>query len=177
MVDMNKIPFSYTVHVRDIPAGGKTFRLKADEKELAELAASLNIPAVERLEAELEVRPVSGNGLRVRGTVEGDVVQTCIVTLDPVGQTVRETVDVTFLPETEKGEGKTILLDPMDEEERDYYADGKLDLGPIVREHLALGLDPYPRKPDTDFEPHIEDDTSDRVSPFESLKDLKDRKG
>lgn len=173
---MAKVPLSHTVRVRDIPAGGKTFKMRADTDELAALAEGLGIPAVERLEAELEVLPVGSDGLRVRGRVDGDVVQTCIVTLDPIRQSVHENLDVTFLPEQPSSESgaRTVLLDPADDEELDFFSGGRLDLGPIVREHLALGLDPYPRKPDTDFQPHIEDDTSDRVSPFEGLRKLKD---
>lgn len=173
---MAKQSLSHAVRARDIPPGGKQFHLEADQNERSALADALGIPAVERLEAELDVTPVGEDGLRVRGHVEGDVVQTCIVTLDPVQQSVRETIDVTFLPEDQKtGEtGRTVLLDAMDEEELDYYTGDRLDLGPLVREHLALGLDPYPRKPDSDFQPHIEDDTSDRVSPFEDLRKLKD---
>ena len=175
---MGKVSFSHSVRVRDVPASGKKLHMEAGPEELAVLADELGIAGVERVEADLEVLPVGNNSLRVRGTVDGDVVQTCIVTLDPVRQSVRETVDVVFLPEEERGTRgeKTILLDPDDEEERDYFAQGRLDLGPIVREHLALGLDPYPRKPETEFQPHIEDDTSDRVSPFDSLKQLKNRK-
>jgi uncharacterized protein len=173
-----EVPFSHSVRVRDLPPAGRKLHLKAGADELAEIARSMGILAVERLEADVDLQPASGNSLRVRGVVDGDVVQTCIVTLDPVQQTVRESFDIVFLPEEEKGAAgeKTVLLDPMEEEERDYYSAGRLELGPIVREHLALGLDPYPRKPETDFQPHIEGDTSDRVSPFESLKQLKDRK-
>jgi uncharacterized metal-binding protein YceD (DUF177 family) len=173
---MPKVPLSHTVRVRDIPTGGKTYQLEAEADERAVLAENLGIPAVERLEAELEVLPVGNDGLRVRGRVDGDVVQTCIVTLDPVRQSVSETFDVTFLPEQESPDpgARTVLLDPADDEELDFFSGGRLDLGPIVREHLALGLDPYPRKPDTGFQPHIEDDTSDRVSPFEGLRKLKD---
>jgi uncharacterized metal-binding protein YceD (DUF177 family) len=173
---MAKQRLSHVVRVRDVPPAGKQLHLEANRDERAALAEALGIPAVERLEAELNVTPAGEDGLRVRGHVEGDVVQTCIVTLDPVRQSVRETINVTFQPEDAKtGEaGRTVLLDAMDEEELDYYTGGRLDLGPLVREHLALGLDPYPRKPDSDFQPHIEDDTSDRVSPFEGLRKLKD---
>ena len=174
---MADFPFSRPVRVRDVPATGQKITLDANADERADLAAGLGIPAIERLAAEIEVLPLDGGALRVRGTIDSDLLQTCIVTLDPVRQTVRETFDVLFLPEEHRsGDGaKTVLLDPMDDEDRDYYKDGKLDLGPIIAEHLALGLDSYPRLSGTDFPAHIEDDTSDRISPFESLRQLKDR--
>jgi uncharacterized metal-binding protein YceD (DUF177 family) len=96
---MGKVSFSHSVRVRDVPASGKKLHLKAGPEDLVVLAEELGIAAVERVEADIEVLPVGRNSLRVRGTVDGDVVQTCIVTLDPVRQSVRETVDVVFLPE------------------------------------------------------------------------------
>lgn len=174
---MPEIPFSHAIRVSDVPAAGRKLRLSANADERACLAGKLGVAAIERLDAEIELLPLDESALRVRGTLDSDLVQTCIVTLDPVRQTVHETFDLVFLPEERRSDdgAKTVLLDPMDDEDRDYYRDGRLDLGPIVAEHLALGLDPYPRQPGTDFPAHIEDDTSDRVSPFESLRQLKDR--
>jgi hypothetical protein len=34
----------------------------------------------------------------------------------------------------------------------DEIVNGKIDLGAVVAEFLALGLDPYPRKPGVDFD-------------------------
>ncbi len=175
---MAEFRFSHSVRVRDIPPAGKKLRLVADETERAELAERLGISAVERLTADFELAPAKGSVLRMRGTLESDVIQTCIVTLEPVPQTVNEAFDVVFLPaeEGDKDDPKTVLLDPLEDEDSEFYHNGRLDLGRIVAEHLALGLDPYPRVPSTDFPGHKEGDTSDRVSPFQSLKTLTDKK-
>ncbi len=39
-----------------------------------------------------------------------------------------------------------------DEDEPDPVIDGKIDLGALTAEFFALGLDPYPRKPNASFD-------------------------
>ena len=48
---------------------------------------------------------------------------------------------------------------------------GQIDLGALTAEFLALGLDPYPRKPDADFQLRAIGDPAD--SPFAALGKLK----
>ena len=50
-----------------------------------------------------------------------------------------------------------MLVDAEAEGGPSIYQNGRIDLGAIVAEHLALGLDPYPRTPGVDFPGHIED--------------------
>ncbi len=39
----------------------------------------------------------------------------------------------------------------------DPIVNGRIDLGQLAAEFLALGLDPYPRKPGVEFAPVVED--------------------
>ena len=50
---------------------------------------------------------------------------------------------------------------------------GRIDLGALTAEFLALGLDPYPRKPGVAFEPHEEA----AEKPLAALHRLKGREG
>jgi hypothetical protein len=52
----------------------------------------------------------------------------------------------------------------------DEIVNGHIDLGALTAEFLALGLDPYPRKPGVDFD-YKGDDKPD--SPFAALAKLK----
>ncbi len=175
---MTEVPYSYVVRIRDIPASGMDLTIVADDPDRERIAEALAIPAVKQLRADIRLEPADGQAVRVRGELKGEVVQTCIVTLDPVEQVVEESLDVMFLPDEalEIDSGKTIQLDPLQDDDFELYRDGRIELAGYLTEHLALGLDPYPRNPGTDFPAHIEDDTSDQVSPFESLKQLKDNK-
>ena len=53
-----------------------------------------------------------------------------------------------------------------------------VDLGVLTTEFIAVGLDPYPRKPGVEFTPFIEDDGSEdeAESPFSGLAALKDKR-
>ena len=86
----------------------------------------------------------------MRGTLTASVVQTDVVTLEPVRQEVSEAIDLTLVPAEDdslaRSEGRS-RSEVEDADERDVYRGGRIDLGAIVLEHLALGLDPYPRSP------------------------------
>ena len=175
---MTTEPFSFAVLVRDIPAEGRRFSLQADEEQRRELALLLAIPAVNSLGAELEVRPALGGAFRVRGTLTASVVQTDVVTLDPIDQDVVEDIDVTLMRAEDiapSRKGSKQLVDTVEVDGPDLFHNGRIDLGIIVREHLALALDPYPRAPGVDFPGHVEDDPAADPSPFAVLEALKAR--
>ena len=58
------------------------------------------------------------------------------------------------------------VLAPI-EEPPDPIIEGRIDLGALAAEFLALGLDPYPRKPGVDFAAPA--DASAPASPFAVL--------
>ena len=172
---MKAEPFSFSVAAAEIPAEGRHFRIKANAEERSRLAAALDIPAVEELTAELSLRPTFGGAFSVRGSLSATVVQTDIVTLDTVTQGVAEAIDLTLLP-AEDVAGRRIEPKVTGEADAlDCFHNGRIDLGAIVGEHLALGLDPYPRAPGVAFEGHIEDDPARDPSPFAGLAVLKAR--
>ncbi len=172
---MNAAPFSYSVVVRDIPAEGRKYSLRVEEGERRALADSLGIPDVTALSAEIEVRPVGGQAMSVRGHLTAEVVQTDVVTLDPVTQAVSEAIDVTLMPASHAPRSKAteLFVDVEEADGPDLYHNGRIDLGVIAAEHLALGLDPYPRAPDTAFSGYVEDDPASAPSPFAALAGLK----
>jgi len=169
---------SYPVSVDSIPPDGRHIRIEASETERRNIAESLGIPEVTTLSADLRVSRGAGGAIHVSGTVEANVVQADVVTLNPVSQIVSEPVDLTLLPAESLKKARRrapVAADPTDVEGPEYYQNGRIDLGAIVTEHLALGLDPYPRAPDTEFSGHIEDKGGDRDSPFAALARLKPR--
>lgn len=169
-------PFSISVLVAQIPTGGKHFRIGPDEGQRRAIVEALGIVEVEQLKAEIDVRPMGAEAFSVRGALTASVVQTDVVTLEPVRQDVKEAIDLTLVPAA--GDSPSRKRTPQQPEveasdERDFYRGGRIDLGVIVFEHLALGLDPYPRSPDTEFSGHIEDDPAAAPSAFAALASLK----
>lgn len=169
-------PFSVVLPVHQIPAGGKHVRIEPDEAQRRAIAEALEIVGVEALTAEIDVKPLGAEAFSVLGELSAGVVQNDVVTLDPVRQDVRESIDLTLVPAADdssrrKQRVETIEVD--DQDERDAYRNGRIDLGAIVFEHLALCLDPYPRSPDVEFSGHIEDDPATAPSAFAALASLK----
>lgn len=171
--------FSYMIAARDIPSAGKRYRIEADAAARRRLAEALGIPEVASLRADLEVRPASGADFALRGVLAASVVQIDIVTLEPIAQEVQEEIDLTLTSAEDDGRRlrRPSTPDAAAGDERDIYRNGRIDLGEIIGEHLALGLDPYPKAPGADFSGYVEDDPQDDPSPFASLAKLKHRGG
>lgn len=175
MTGPSRYPLSRLVAVDRLPAGGQTVVVEATEAECAGLAEIYDIEAVKAVRAVLTVKPWRRSGARVTGTVDADVVQACVLTLDPVDEHVSETIAATFLPAeeiTEPSADEEIEIQPDEDDPPEPLEGRNVDLGALVAEHVAIGLDPYPRAPGAVFEPHIEDDPdADRPpSPFAALK-------
>lgn len=164
-------PFSRTIEVASVPPGGLDLAIAADEAARERIARDFGIPAVPALNARYHLAPTPGGGVRVTGEIEGRVVQVCVVTLEPFEAPVREEVEAAFAPAgmfEPPSPGDEIEITDLDAP--DPIVDGRVDLGAITAEFLALALDPYPRKPDADFDfaaPEAED-----ASPFAALKAL-----
>ena len=163
---------SHVIAVDRLPPGGKQVRLEADETARAEIATALGISSVEALTAELDVRRLGAGTVGVRGRLAATVVQTDVVTLEPVRQDVAEEVDVTLVPDEDR-RGEAEHEQPAGTEEYDRYRNGRIDLWSIAIEHLALGLDPYPREAGVEFSGHVEDDSPAGASAFAALEKLK----
>jgi hypothetical protein len=170
-------PYSHAVSVNDIPASGKTFHIEANEEERRSLAEDLGILEIAKLTADVEVRPLHGRSFSVKGEMAAAVVQTDVVTLEPIPQIVAEQIDLTLAP----AEGQAAVkhreapAEATTLDAPDVYRHGRIDLGAIASEYLAMGLDPYPRAEGTEFPGYAEDGTA-KDSPFAKLSALK-RKG
>jgi uncharacterized metal-binding protein YceD (DUF177 family) len=131
--------FSRPILLARIPESGREERLRASPAECAALAKRFAIEAVDRLEATLLLRHEPGGAVTVTGRLTADVVQACVVSLEPVEQRIDEPVDLRLLPpEAELSD------DPEGPDEIPIEGD-TVDLGEAIAEQLALSLDPYPR--------------------------------
>jgi uncharacterized protein len=127
-----------------------------------------------RLTASFTLVPAGGEQVHVRGRVQAEVGQTCVVTLEPLTTEVDEDVDVMFSPDAAQAAVRPEADDddPMAEDPPEPIIGGEIDLGALAAEFLILALDPYPRKPGAVFEPVIQPvDPADH--PFAALAALK----
>ena len=162
-------PLSRLFDASNVPPHGSLARVEATEEECAALARDFKLPAIHSLVGEYRIT-ASAKGVHVAGTVKARISQTCVVTLDPFDSEVEEQVEVDF------AESRGMPAEPPTEmheyEPPDEIVNGHIDLGALTAEFLALGLDPYPRKPGVDFS--FSDDDTKPDSPFAALGKLKE---
>lgn len=181
--------FSRIVRADAVHRGEVVETIEATEAERKALAERLELEAIDRLTATVRLRSVRGGQMvRVTGELEADVVQTCVVTLDPVPAHVTDRFGALFAPES-------LVPDPEDEIEIDPtvaeedipepMTNGRIDIGELTAQHLSLALDPYPRAEGVEFagfdEPDGEEpagtvpEESEKPNPFAALERLKRR--
>lgn len=171
--------FSRPVAVDRLGSRETRMNVTASPAECAALAERYDIVAVESLTARLRLRRIGGSGLiRLKGELSARVVQACVVTLDPVTQQVDETFEMLFGATEENGD-TDVLVQYDEDDPPDPILHGIIDVGEAVAEHLALGLDPFPRRPDAVFQPSlVEDEVADEPptpNPFAALAALKQK--
>lgn len=173
-----RLLLSRPVAVTALPPTGTRITVEAEPAERAALAAADGLLDLVRLEGRFTlITEGSGGGVRVRGEVDATVVQTCTVSLDPFESAISENVDVVFLSEQKAAAwARARAAQPEqgldDEDPPDQIVDGQIDLGELTAEFLALGIDPYPRKPGVAFDAEGFAPEKDE-SPFAALARLK----
>jgi uncharacterized metal-binding protein YceD (DUF177 family) len=170
----------WSLSVTEVPSSGRRVTRSASQAERDALARALDIPAIERLDVSGAVRPLSRGRYGFEGRLEAVVVQSCVVTLEPVSRAVDEAIDVIFSPEADNmapetnadGEHEIEILSAPEVEPIDH---GRMDLGRVVFEVLSAGLDPYPRREGAEFDWTDPVQATGAASPFAALAKLKDK--
>lgn len=175
--------FSLVVAASDVAPNGTEFRFEADAAELKALALRFGVLEVCRLAGRAKVRPYRKAGLTLEASFEAEVVQSCVVTLDPVHQTISEAFKCRYLPAhmiepemSEISDAREIMVDAEDEDAPEPMIGSNIDVGEAVAEQLSLAIDPYPRKPEVVFDPSApeqENAPETRPNPFAALEKLK----
>ena len=169
-------PLQAWVHgTADIPAGGLSRTRTASETERAAIVKALGLTALDKLDVRYRIVSLPGGGWRLSGDLTTDVVQACVVTLEPVASHLSETFNVEFwrdAGEPEGGEDKSVLSGP----DVEALPSDEIPAGRIVFEALSAGLDPYPRSSSAAFDWQDPETASpEKISPFSILAKLKDK--
>ena len=162
--------------VTDIPERGLSRTRTATEEERVELARELDILSCTSLNVAYEIKPRGNARYVLEGTLEADVTQACVVTLEPVAARVEEKFEV------ELGSAADLVEAPVDDDlevssvpDIEPIENERIEVGTIVFGLLSAALPPYPRKPGVEFDwvdPKAEADPN-AASPFAALAKLK----
>jgi hypothetical protein len=156
------------------PGDGVSVEVSADAAERRALAQRFDL---------LEVCALRGHGrlerrgaeLILRGWLEADVVQECVVSLEPAPARLRRPIERRYrvggagdpAPQRFELHGTVVLDD--DEGEVEPVLGREIDVGEAFAEALGLELEPYPRAPGAaldvgDLGPHVSVGAEDRPS-------------
>ena len=135
--------FSRFIEIAGLGETEEVVTIEANAAERAKLAQRFSLLALDGLSAELTLRPLEGGAVRVSGRLEADVTQACVISLEPVPARIVETFSAVFgAPEASLRE---VTLEMAEDDPPEPIEGGRIDLGELVAQHLALAIDPYPR--------------------------------
>ena len=196
-------PFVQIFHADSLRERVTRVVLTANPVQASALADLNGLVSVNELTATFDIARAGRDGVKLAGAIAARVTQTCSITLEPFEADVQESFELKYMPASSSPSGarhrKTDLMkeaqsrkdlqervvehNMTEEDPPEEMVDGKIDLGALVTEFFALGIDPYPRKPGADLAaiashiPNLELDgptgIEEKISPFSSLSKLK----
>jgi uncharacterized metal-binding protein YceD (DUF177 family) len=155
-------------------------RIEANPAELGALAAFYRVSDIAALSLDYSLDPLPSGCYRLTGELKAKLTQPCVVTTEPVAETIREDISLEFWPENmlEKADLQSSADEILESDPPEPIVNGKIDLGHLVAELFASAINPYPRKKDVEFDwtdPKAEAGDSP-TNPFAALAKLKDKK-
>jgi len=152
----------------------KPIALSATPEECAALAKRFDLQAIDMLEAEVTLTPGAAN-IDAKGRMRASVVQSCVVTGEPVPAHIDLPFTIRFVAANDAGEIDEIELSADDCDVMEH--DGQvIDLGEAVAQTLLLALEPYPRSPNAEARLKQAGVLSEgEAGPFGALAALKDK--
>jgi hypothetical protein len=184
----NALDPAWFVEVRSIGETGQNARFEASAAQCASLTRDVDLIACNSLIVTYKLRSQHRGRYRLTGKIQADVLQRCVVTLDPVPATLDEELDIEFWPEDQLAakpspgvtqeasdeHNDTADFSALGDEPPEPIEQGRIALGRVVFELVSAALDPYPRSPGAEFAYANKDDGKDK--PFAALAKLKTSK-
>lgn len=162
--------FSRRIACDEVGSGVLHRRLEATESERAALATRFGLLGLPRLEAEVKVER-EGNGYNVGIDLDADVLQSCVVSLEPVAARIMEHVTVRFATEVPDEDPYDVTVDVEADDPPEAIVAGRMEVGEVIAQYLCLALNPYPKRADAELE--AAPAQAPEAGPFAALEKLK----
>ena len=134
--------------------------------DLTALATRFGFTAVASLDVGLEIARVGPDAWDVKGRLQAEIVQPCIVTGDPVPETVDFAIEERYVRAADEDDEIVVGL-----EDSEPLVDGCIEVGEMVAQSLALAANAWPRTADAPDE--FKAGNVEEAHPFASLGSLK----
>ena len=171
----------HALRVADLPNRKPSrFSIAPNTKEKAKISNDLGILGVRKLTFDGDISPVGKRDWQLKAKLGATVVQSCVVTLEPVTTRIDSEIKRTFLAQYD------VLMGPDEEMPEDDTVDqlGEyIDPYETMIEALSIELPDFPRKPDAALEvvnftePGLIPMTDDDTRPFAALSELRNKLG
>jgi len=172
------LPFERPFDLSDLGRAGAELSLSLTDKECERLARWAGIDKVESFAASVSLKKNSPTRYTFSAKLDASIVQSCVVTLEPVRSRIEREVprELLLASPVRRALPKDALppAPSVDDELTEEIESLTYDLAAPLLEEFSLAIDPYPRAPGVAFEPP-KDSEQKREGPFAALKALKGR--
>ena len=169
----SELPLERIYDLGDLSDAGHEAKITASPAELGRIAACEGVDEVDGFKGTVTLKRLSQNRFDYAATLAADIVQTCVVTLEPVRSRINKQFarKLQYIPGHQAEKGGELTLASGDDEAPEEIGSLKYNLAGPLLEEFSLAVDPYPRAPGASFESPSPDEKSE--SPFAVLKGLK----
>jgi uncharacterized metal-binding protein YceD (DUF177 family) len=173
------------IDVTRLPTKGRRVKFDASKSELQAIAGSFNLLNVETFSAELHLTTWRRDGVKVEGTLQAKIEQSCVVSFETVAQNINENISLIYVPEgspfakPEIGSDGELVLDPEGADLPDTFDGTTINISQVLLEVFVLTIDPHPRAEGVNMDEmyNSDEESDDRPpSPFAVLAQLKNGK-
>jgi len=168
-------PVRHFFDLGGLSEAGSDVAVLVSGEDLMHLAHWAGVDAVNAFSAVVELRRLSKTHFAFDAALDADIVQACVVTLEPVATHIarRFSRELHYVPRS-RAAGGVLTLAAGDEDVPEEIDSLHYDLAMPLLEEFLLAIDPYPRKEGVAFElPKAAAEPPE--SPFAVLKDIKER--
>ncbi len=174
------LPFTAPFDLGRLSESGTDVTLAPAGPERDAIAHWLEIEALPSLTATIHLSRTGDDEYAYAASFAADVVQACVVTLEPVSGHVTGEFRRSFkqIPRAhgrrrvEEHPPATVELSTLEDNDVEMIESTVIDLAAPLLEEVSLALDPYPRAPGVEFEAP-EEEKSAADNPFAVLERLK----
>ena len=168
--------FSYPIVVDELTRTEKKYHFKASSKDLEYRTEVLQVPSVKSFEAEISLKNnPKEHILNVSGKVRAELELESVISLEHFIKVYEPEFSLVYDTAMTYKEQKALLEDDNATDFPDIVENGKIDLGQIAIEQVALVMEDYPRQEGEVFEfiSEFDEETTKAQNPFSVLAKLK----
>ena len=165
----------WTHTVAEVGAKGVEIERTATVAECGEVAAAMGVLGCNAITVSYRIAPIAKSRFRTKGTLEAELVQACVISLDPIDEVISTDFEVEFRPADQFGIEAEVEIDAHDAEDPEPIADERIEIGRVIFELISSHATDYPRKPGEELECTEAGGGAQPESPgpFAKLADLK----